>query len=286
MVFTFSVDKYLDPYVPPSIVPRLPRFISRWLGGHTPRPIPDYILWIDVFVSSFASIVMLEGIFMNSPVFQRHHAPTVFASYGATAVLTFTTSDTAFAQPRNILFGHIISSLIGVSLQKLFGLSQAGRDHFYLAGGLSVGISSVLMLITNTVHPPSGATALIPIMDDRIRMMGWWYIPVHIICSCLMIVVACITNNILRRYPTHWWTEYTPADRRTGEDDEEKAMDHVSSSTSATSAQKDIECEQAHDVIKTRQLVVGVASLEIPEGFTLQPEEMALLQDIQKRLQI
>ena len=39
--------------------------------------------------------------------------------------------------------------------------------------------------------------------------MSWWFLPVQLVSSVLILSVACITGNVIRRYPVYWWT---PAD--------------------------------------------------------------------------
>ncbi|KAH3673193.1 hypothetical protein WICMUC_003811 [Wickerhamomyces mucosus] len=206
-----TLDKIIDPFVPPSQVNKFPKWISRWIGGER-RPVfdqtPDYILWIDIFIGSFASILTIEGVFMTAESFKIHNTPIIVASYGATAILAFNAINAPFSQPRNIFIGHVLASILGVCICKLFELSVEGRNHFYVGGAIAVGLSSVVMFLTNTIHPPAGATALIAVIDEDFRALGWFYIVVHIVSSLLVIGVALLTNNVFRKYPAYWWTPY------------------------------------------------------------------------------
>lgn len=76
----------------------------------------------------------------------------------------------------------------------------------WLAGAVSCGLSSVVMGVTKTVHPPAGATALLAAVDDRVRGMGWMLIPVVIVSSGLMLSAALVMGNVQRTYPRYWWT--------------------------------------------------------------------------------
>ena len=42
-------------------------------------------------------------------------------------------------------------------------------------------------------------------MNEEIRDIGWYYLPVVLLTSALALVVALITNNIQRRYPVFWF---------------------------------------------------------------------------------
>jgi hypothetical protein len=62
------------------------------------------------------------------------------------------------------------------------------------------------MSLTNTVHPPGGATAVLAATNMDVIRMGWRFIPVVLLGSSLLVTVALIFNNILRQYPVFWWT--------------------------------------------------------------------------------
>lgn len=206
MVFKFTIDTVLNKYIPPNRLDRLPPQIGRFLGSHQPSPRADYWIWLEILVSSFCGIALLEGLFKSQTVFTSHHVPIILASYGATAILCFNASSAPLSQPRNVLVGHFLSSVVGVCIQKLFGLSETGRNHYWASGALSVAVSSVVMTIFNCVHPPAGASALLPSIDEQTRQMSWWFLPVQLISSVLIICVALIFGNIIRRYPLYWWT--------------------------------------------------------------------------------
>jgi CBS-domain-containing membrane protein len=60
------------------------------------------------------------------------------------------------------------------------------------------------MQITNTTHPPAGATALLPATNQEIRDLSWYFLPIVLLSSGLLLVVALINNNIQRHFPTFW----------------------------------------------------------------------------------
>lgn len=206
MVFTFSLDKYTNKYVPRSQVHHLPGPLRRVLGGYPASATHDYFIWLEILVASFCGIALLAGVFQNHTVFTKHDANNVIALYAATAILCFNASQVPLAQPRNIFMGHFLSSVIGICIQKLFFLSSGGRDNSWASAALSVAVLSVAMSICNCVHPPAGALAMLPLIDQHVRNMSWWYLPVQLVSLVLIIPVACIFGNIFRRYPVYWWT--------------------------------------------------------------------------------
>ncbi|CCE82686.1 Piso0_002424 [Millerozyma farinosa CBS 7064] len=294
MVFKFTIDKVVNKYLPRNQVKKFPKALQRLLGEHQVKPYSDYWIWIEILVSSFCGIALLEGIFKSHTVFTKHHAPMIIASYGATAILCFNSSQVPLAQPRNIFLGHFTSSLIGVCITKLFSLSHQGRANYWAAGALSVGVSSVLMSILNCVHPPAGASALLPATDVEIREMSWWYLPVQIISSLLIICVALITGNLLRKYPIYWWspeTHETPAavkPTKTVHSDNisvspnfstTSSPDHEEENKLAIEEEKGIERASEYD-----KILVEVGRMWIPDSLDLDPVEMEWLESLQVKL--
>lgn len=61
------------------------------------------------------------------------------------------------------------------------------------------------MQMTATTHPPAGATALLAAVNDEVIAIGWYYLPVILLSSALVLVSALLINNIQRRYPVYWF---------------------------------------------------------------------------------
>lgn len=74
----------------------------------------------------------------------------------------------------------------------------------WLAASLSSAVAIVVMQITETTHPPAGATALLPAVDDAVWAISWYYLPVVLLSSTMILAVALVINNIQRRYPVFW----------------------------------------------------------------------------------
>ena len=110
-------------------------------------------------------------------------------SFGASMVLTMSVHGSPLAHPRNILYGHIFSALAGVLVSSIFGLSA-------LSLGLAVGLAVFIMMVTNTVHPPAGATPIIAIIGEE--GIGFVIMPVAI-GALVIILFAIVYNRFLRR---------------------------------------------------------------------------------------
>ena len=123
----------------------------------------------------------------------------LIGSFGASCVLVYGVIQSPLAQPRNLIGGHVVSALIGVSVQKLV------PDLLWTAAPLAVSLSIVFMQITKTLHPPGGATALIAVTGGaQIKELGYIYVISPVLSGALiLLIVALIFNNLTpkRKYP-------------------------------------------------------------------------------------
>ena len=62
------------------------------------------------------------------------------------------------------------------------------------------------MTLTNSVHPPGGAVALLAAVNPTVNALGWMLIPLVLLATVLMLAVALLSNNIQRQYPIYWWS--------------------------------------------------------------------------------
>ena len=122
--------------------------------------------------------------------------PLILGSFGATCVLIFGFPDAPFSQPRNVVVGHVLSSLIGVTALTLFG------PHWW-AGGIAAGAAIAAMMATRTVHPPAGSNPVIVFMSQP----GWAFVIYPtLVGALLLIALALVFNNSTRKttYPIYW----------------------------------------------------------------------------------
>jgi CBS-domain-containing membrane protein len=80
----------------------------------------------------------------------------------------------------------------------------------WLAASLSTAIAVVVMQVTQTTHPPAGATALLPAIDDAIWDLSWYFLAVVLLSSIMILAVALAVNNVQRRYPVYWFMPAKP----------------------------------------------------------------------------
>jgi CBS domain-containing membrane protein len=150
------------------------------------------------FLGAFTGIALI-ALFHNH-ILTRYENIFLIGSFGASSVLIYGNIQSPLAQPRNLIGGHLISAIIGVTIYKLC------PDLIWLTASLAVAFSIVFMQVTKTLHPPGGATALIAVIgSEKIKALGYLYVLSPVLSgSLILLVVALVFNNITpeRKYPT------------------------------------------------------------------------------------
>lgn len=205
-------------------------------------------------------------------------------------MLEFYAIDSPLAQPRSAIMSQLFSSIIGVGISK--GLARApspsAQDLKWLAGAASCACTTVVMGLTGTVHPPAGATALLAVTDNSVSQLGWLLVPLVLLSSTLMLVVALIINNVQRRFPSYWWTpeEVGSFWRGRGQgsdasDCEKGEMDAVSETEQAVSVASEGGAAGEPSVVGVTITSEGVFA---PSDVHLTVEEVLCLERLRRRL--
>ncbi|MEE7493321.1 HPP family protein [Methylobacterium oryzae] len=119
----------------------------------------------------------------------RFEAVLLIAPFGASCVLVFGLPQSPLAQPRNVIGGHLISTLMGLLVFAALGATP-------LAFGVGVGLAITAMLLTGTVHPPAGADPIVVLLAGA----GWSFLVVPVFTGATTIVVAgLIFKGTVRR---------------------------------------------------------------------------------------
>jgi CBS-domain-containing membrane protein len=151
------------------------------------------------FLGSFVGIGIIA--YLQSQTLPHSDVVYLIGSFGASSVLVYGVIQSPLAQPRNLIGGHLVSALVGVTVQ------QFVPDILWLTAPLAVSFAIVLMQYTKTLHPPGGATALIAVTGSaEIKNLGYWYVLSPVLSGAIiLLVVALIFNNLTmkRHYPNH-----------------------------------------------------------------------------------
>lgn len=149
------------------------------------------------FVGAFVGIFLIAyNQSLSLPVSENVF---LIGSFGASSVLVYGAIQSPLAQPRNLVVGHVVSALVGVTVAKLL------PDVIWLTAPTAVALSIVAMQFTKSLHPPGGATALIAVSGEtKIASLGYMYVLSPVLSGALiLLIVALIFNNITkkRHYP-------------------------------------------------------------------------------------
>ena len=122
----------------------------------------------------------------------------IVPSMGASAVLLFAVPHGALSQPWNVVGGHLVSALVGVSCAIVI-------PNEILAASLAVGLAIGAMHYLRCIHPPGGATALAAVIGgDITHALGYQFVITPVLINVLIMLVIAVAFNYLfpwRRYP-------------------------------------------------------------------------------------
>ncbi len=148
-------------------------------------------------IGGFVAILCVFWVTAQFEQSQNLHSFLV-ASFGATAVLLFAAPSASLSQPWNVVGGHVVSALIGVSIYQLLPDAVWGA-------AIAVGLSITAMYYLRCLHPPGGASAAIPFLTSGvIEAYGYEYVFMPIgLGAVLMVFIAVLFNYpfVYRRYP-------------------------------------------------------------------------------------
>jgi CBS-domain-containing membrane protein len=144
------------------------------------------LAWLGGFLA-IGMVALLSDVFSQM---------LILGSFGASCVLVFGFPDAPFSQPRNVIAGHVLSSLVGLVFLTVFG------SHWWSVA-MATATAIALMMLTRTVHPPAGSNPVIVFLAQPL----WNFLLFPTLVGALLIVaVALIYNNATRtaKYPKYW----------------------------------------------------------------------------------
>ena len=118
----------------------------------------------------------------------------LIASFGSSMVLLYGFPESPFAQPKNIFFGHLLTSFIGILFLNYIPLP------IFITIALAVGAGVFFMIIFNVVHPPAGGNPIIVIIGG----VSYEYLVNPIIFGSLIVLFFGIVLNkfiLKKNYP-------------------------------------------------------------------------------------
>tara|TARA_B100000614_G_scaffold171527_1_gene152676 strand:- start:335 stop:799 length:465 start_codon:yes stop_codon:yes gene_type:complete len=119
----------------------------------------------------------------------------LIASFGSSMVLLYGYPESPFAQPKNVFFGHLVTSIVGLIVLHFVPLP------LFLTVPIAVGFGVGLMILFNVTHPPAGGNPIIVIVGSV--SFDYLFSPV-ITGSIIIILSAIIVNRLIlkKSYPS------------------------------------------------------------------------------------
>jgi len=127
----------------------------------------------------------------------RHEFPLFAVPFATSIVLVMGSPDAEPAQPRALIGGHLVSTLVGLVVLYLAGPAP-------WAAALAVGLAIAAMHVTRTFHPPAGIDPLIVVVNA----MPWTFFFVPVAAGAVALALFALAwHNLVRRdaWPRRWW---------------------------------------------------------------------------------
>ena len=125
------------------------------------------------------------------------HYPLAVIPFATSIVLVIGSPHVEPAQPRALIGGHLVSTVVGLAVLKLAG-PQAS------AVAAAVGLSILAMYVTGTFHPPAGINPLLVVSGN----LPWAFLLVPVLAGALLLTAfAFVWHRLVRRqsWPQRWW---------------------------------------------------------------------------------
>jgi len=154
-------------------------------------------------IGAGVTIGILSYITFQSVLSGTTYGLWLAASFGSTVVVVFGYPDNEFAQPKNVLLGHLLCTLVGIVFVTLFEVSQ-DRSVFFVAIGLAVGIAVMLMMAFNITHPPAGGNTILVILTQD----SFQFLIFPIMVGAITIIIGGVIYNrfiLKKNYPLKWF---------------------------------------------------------------------------------
>ncbi|MFF5449112.1 HPP family protein [Streptomyces sp. NPDC012888] len=199
-----SLDEALapprTPASPPPPSPPAPRpsdaagrgpRIRRALAGRAPAPPAPAAALHNV---SAVTAVLLALCGIGAAI----HEPVLVPPLAASAAIVHSVPGLPLAQPRSVVFGHLLCAGVGYAALGLFGSSA-------WVAAVAAGAALAVMTVARTPHSPACATAVVIVLraPDPAR-----FVPLLTGATVLLVLAGWAASRArpaAPRYPAYWW---------------------------------------------------------------------------------
>jgi len=153
-------------------------------------------------IGAGVTIGVLAYITFQSILAGTNYGLWLAASFGSSVVVVFGYPENEFSQPKNVLLGHLLCALVGIIFVTLFNITQ-DRSIFFIAIGLAVGISVMLMMAFKITHPPAGGNTIVVMLTQD----SFQFLVFPIMAGAITIIIGGVIYNrfiLKKNYPLKW----------------------------------------------------------------------------------
>ena len=145
-----------------------------------------------VFAAFFSTLTIGVLTFLT---YKTDYGIFLIASFGSSMVLLYGYPESPFAQPKNIFFGHLLTSIVGILFVYFVPLP------IFITMPLAVGFGVGLMILLNVTHPPAGGNPIIVIIGSV--SIDYLINPI-IIGSLIILFFGVVLNRLIlkKKYPS------------------------------------------------------------------------------------
>ena len=152
----------------------------------------DKKLTIQSTVAGICSFITISILTLLT--YKTSYGLFLIASFGSTMVLLYGYPESPFAQPKNIIIGHFLTSLIGIIFLNYVPLP------IFINIPLAVGFGVMLMILFKVTHPPAGGNPIIVIIGS----VSYDYLLTPVVTGSIIVVLFGVIINkfiLKKKYP-------------------------------------------------------------------------------------
>lgn len=138
---------------------------------------------LSVALAGLGGFIAIAGLGLIS---MSSHTALLIAPFGATCVLLFTLPSSPLSQPINVIGGHVVCTLTGLTLHSFL------PDQWW-AVAIAVGVAIALMALLRVTHPPAGAD---PVVVFATSPHFFYIISPVVVGAILLVIIAIIYHRL------------------------------------------------------------------------------------------
>jgi CBS-domain-containing membrane protein len=122
--------------------------------------------------------------------------PLVIIPFATSIVLVIGSPEVEPAQPRALIGGHVVATLVGLAMLHFTG------PHAWAAAA-AVGLAVLAMYVTGTFHPPAGINPLLVVSNS----LPWTFLFAPVLAGAVLLTAfAYVWHRWIRRrpWPRRW----------------------------------------------------------------------------------